>query len=119
MFVVDYKRKQAVQNALRAGQLPPEKKKQSIPPQMRSRALREAAATPQEAIEMAATAMAATATAATATAATATAATATTATATTVTATAATATTIQKVITLFKKIFLPFSETHFYWFNNS
>jgi len=104
MFVVDYKRKQAVQNALRAGQLPPEKKKQSIPPQMRSRALREAAATPQEAIEMAATA---------------TAATATTATATTVTATAATATTIQKVITLFKKIFLPFSETHFYWFNNS
>jgi len=114
MFVVDYKRKQAVQNALRAGQLPPEKKKQSIPPQMRSRALREAAATPQEAIEMAATA-----TAATATAATATAATATTATATTATATAATATTIQKVITLFKKIFLPFSETHFYWFNNS
>ena len=104
MFVVDYKRKQAVQNALRAGQLPPEKKKQSIPPQMRSRALREAAATPQEAIEMAATA---------------TAATATTATATTVTAMAATATTIQKVITLFKKIFLPFSETHFYWFNNS
>jgi len=99
MFVVDYKRKQAVQNALRAGQLPPEKKKQSIPPQMRSRALREAAATPQEAIEMAATATAATATAAT--------------------ATAATATTIQKVITLFKKIFLPFSETHFYWFNNS
>src|SRR6185369_16928690 len=109
MFVVDYKRKQAVQNALRAGQLPPEKKKQLIPPQMRSRALREAAATPQEAIEMAATA----------TAATATAATATTATATTATATAATATTIQKVITLFKKIFLPFSETHFYWFNNS
>ena len=109
MFVVDYKRKQAVQNALRAGQLPPEKKKQSIPPQMRSRALREAAATPQEAIEMAATA----------TAATATAATATTATATTATETAATATTIQKVITLFKKIFLPFSETHFYWFNNS
>jgi len=38
-FIVDYARKQAVRSAFQAGRLPPVKKKQSVPPQMRKRSV--------------------------------------------------------------------------------
>ena len=44
IFLVDYVRKQAIKSAICAGKPPPARKKQSIPPHMRTQALTKTAA---------------------------------------------------------------------------